>query len=275
MRTEELMRKAYPTQYQEALLFKLAFQKFNHCLKFRKAWKISDKGFVDYREYNIWYNKLLENSNKYLTSKKYKDYQQQVVDKRKDYHQGKITKNDLELFATQVHLTIPIQKYEFDIDQITICSGKPTYWRYFVERCLLFDDFEISPITRPLPEPKLCWDSYNRVYELFIENIFPDTTTKDFDNPSFTRRFRELQKKLPGYQFSRPRLKKKIEYDLKVLELDLGAKLSDSEKTEEIEGEVDSLDFGVVEKKRTNKLKQTRYRLRKYIGKLGSVKQRS
>ncbi|RJO61202.1 hypothetical protein C4544_03465 [candidate division WS5 bacterium] len=271
-----MLRKLNPTEYQEALLLKLWFQKSDECLKFREVWDIPAGGFTGYQEYNIWYQKLIADTNTYLTSDKYKEWQKKLTVKHKERYQGKITPVDVEIFAYRAHLTVPLHKFEHDVGQATIHSGKPVYWRYFIERCLLFKDFDVFPVTRPLPEPKTHWDNYTQTYDLTIENIFPDTTTKDFDDRRFTRKLKEMQKKLPGYQKSRPRLKRKLEYGLKALELDKQRPgLSDVEKTEELEGEVSSGNWGEIERKRANNLKHTRRRLKGYLGKIGRSKERS
>ena len=262
---EEVFRKDNPKEYQEALLFRLSFQKSKQCLLFRVAWGIFGYGFKNYGEYNEWYKNLIEKTNTYYKSKKEKDRKNKILEKRKELSDGKITDTDFRFFAHRSTFAIPLNKYNYDIDQITIHSGKPIYWRDYIEECLIFETpLSFFPI-RPLPEPELKWDFENQFYELIIENVFPDTTTKDFDRKEFTEKLKKLQKKLPGYKDKKTRVKRSFDFGMKVKSLDDTTKLTDWEKGEEIEGEAEFENFGSIEKRRKNKVKQARHRFKGYM----------
>jgi hypothetical protein len=270
---DELLRFENPTQYQNALIFRQTFQKSNKCKKFRIAWGIPLDGFKDHQSYQAWYKKVLQETNEYYKSEKYKKQQKKLLDKRIQWAKGKITKSDLHLFGLRATFAIPLPKLTYDIDTYTIESGKPIYWRYYIEECLLFETPRLSFPTRPLPDPKLKWNFDYQFYELIIENVFPDTTTKDFDDKKFTGKLNKLQKKLLGYEEKKSRQKKSVEFGLQIINADEKKPyLSDLEKAEEITGEKyignKKSDLMWINKKREgDRIRQIRKRTKKYMDK--------
>ena len=263
-----MWNKEYPRAYQATYLIKRKFQASPECLEFRKAWKIPVQGFQDRKEFSLWSKSLIRDTKAYCQGAKYRQDQQQILKKRKHEYEGKITHLDFKLFAFEKWLLVPLHKFNYDIDQITKEFGQPIYWRSFIEQCLLYKDFEPFPVQRPLPEPKLHWNNFSQSYDLTIENVFADTTTKDFDKQEFTEKLKELQKKLPGYTEKQTRKKKGFVLGRGVLETDVKhPRLSDIQKYEEIFGEVTSEDFGEEERRRAKSIKQARYRYGKYIKK--------
>lgn len=259
----EMIKKIYAREYQEAEVFKLDFQESKECKDFRKAWGIPREGFPDHQSYQQWNAKLIETTNAYTRSERYIRDRKQIKEKRKEEFERKITRTSFKVFANHVQLRIPLFKYEFDVDQTTIKSGQPIYWREFIEKCILMNNFEAMPVRRPPPEPRVSWSNDSFMYELVIENIFPDTTQKDFNDRWFKKKFKDLQTKLPGYKKIRPRRKKKFDYVLGVLKADDEMPdTSDIEKSDHIEGVNESEDLAGTDRKRLNRLKQTRHRLK-------------
>lgn len=237
-------------------------------MEFRKAWNIPAQGFRDNREVTLWSKSLIRDTNAYCQSKKYRQDQQQILEKRKQEYEGKVAHTDVELFVSEKWLLVPLHKFDYDIYQITQESGQPVYWQRFIKQCLLLEDFEPYPVQRPTPEPKLHWSNSSQSYDLTIENIFADTTTKDFDNPEFTKKLKELQKKLPGYVGKQTRKKRGFELGRGVLEIDVKhPELSDIQKSDEIIGPVKSVNFSSEERRRAKIIKQTRQRYGQYIKK--------
>jgi hypothetical protein len=263
------LEKDSPVQYQRALIFSVGFQKSEDCKSFRKAWAIPAEGFLGYPDWHVWEAKLIERTNTYYRSDKYKAGQAQITRKRLEVARGKITETDLKIFAMRKSWAIPLHKYDYDIDQITVASGLPIYWRDFIEQCLLFSTIErmyVQPIRKPLPTPRLKWNFYGQCHEMVIEDVFPDTNVRDFTSKKFTRQLQELQKKLPGYSAKKPRRKKTLEFGLEIQKLDQQSKLTDMEKADAIMGEIGGLDFGSLDRKRSNRVRQARYRTRKLMG---------
>ncbi len=261
---EEMIKKIYAREYQEAEVFKLDFQESKECKDFRKAWGIPSEGFPDYQSYERWNTKLNETTNAYIRSEQYIRDREQIQEKRKEEYEKKITRTSFEVFANHVQLRTPLFKYEFDVDQTTINSGQPVYWRHFIEKCILMSNFEVMPVRRPIPEARISWSNESFMYELIIENIFPDTTQKDFKDRGFQKKFRDLQTKLPGYKKIIPRRKKKFDYVLGVLKADAEMPdTSDTEKSDHIDGVNESEDLAGTDRKRLNRLKQTRHRLKR------------
>lgn len=263
---QEIMKKLHPKEYQVSSMFKRAFQSSPHCLKFREAWKIPIKGLGNEQEYATWYGSLIQETNEYYQSERYRGVQEKIKEKRKEVYEGKITDNELKFFASQKWLLVPLHKFDYDVDQTTLASGRPVYWRDFIERCLLFEEFDIFPVRKPVLQARLYWDNYSQSNDIKIENIFPDTTTKDFDNPEFVKKLKELQTKLPGYTKKQTRIKKNFEFGQRLLKLDAERPgLSDIQKVEEIDGPVNSVNWGEEERRLAKKAKQTRYQLKKYL----------
>ena len=61
--TEETVKRLQPTQYQEAVIFKIGFQKSDECKDFRKAWIIPQKGFKNSSEYEKWHKSFIKKTN--------------------------------------------------------------------------------------------------------------------------------------------------------------------------------------------------------------------
>jgi hypothetical protein len=260
---EEMRKRENPKAYQDALIFRTAFQQSKFCIQFRKAWKIPEEGFKDYKEYEKWNVQLIEDTNAFYKSKKYKN-----IEKKKE-EMRKVNDQDLNIFCLRSIFVIPLLKFNYDVDNATLRSGKPVYFRDYIEECLLFKIPRISFPTRPLPEPKLQWDFNNQFYNLTIENIFPDTTSKDFDNKKFTEALEKLKTKLPGYGEKKTRVKKNVESGLNLLEIDaknLG--LDDFQKFELLTHQDLALEVdGKAEQKIKNNVRQNRLRVKKYLSK--------
>lgn len=263
---EEMRKKETPKAYQDAYIFRVQFQQSDFCCQFRKAWKIPETGFKNHKEYEKWYVKLIEDTNTYCKSKKYKD-----VEKKKE-EMRKLNDQNLKLFSLRSMFAIPLTKFTYDVDKATLRSGKPVYFRDYVEECLLFENPRISFPTRPLPEPKLQWNFEHQFYDLVIENIFPDTTSKDFDNKKFTQALEKLKAKLPGYTEKKTRTKKNFDKGVAVIAIDTQEPhLDDFQKMELVLGE--DLALGLLdaeenkEQKIKNNIKQTRSRTKKLFKK--------
>lgn len=228
----------------------------------RRAWGIPVDGFLTHQEHQDWYTKLVEQTNKYLKSEKYRDLEAKRDKMRLRVAHGKVVDIDFKLFAYRVWKTVPMYKFDYDVDCVTVQSGKPVYWRHFIEQCILFSKPQITQISRPKPEPHVAWDNYSQCYSMTIENLFPDTTLQDFQSREFSEKFKKLQKKLPGYQTHKSRRKRTLTEMEQLAELDRETNLSDYEKGEKIFGVVED---GLVETKRRNNIKQRRNRLKKYV----------
>lgn len=264
---EEMRKDENPKAFQDAYIFRVNFQQSDRCLEFRRAWKIPESGFKHYKEYEKWHIKLIKGTNAYYKSEKYKD-----VEKKKE-KMRKLNDQNLKLFSLRSTFVIPLLKFSYDIDQITIrSSGKPVYFRDYIEECLLFETPRISFPTRPLPEPKLQWNFEHQFYDLIIQNVFSDTTSKDFDNKKFTQALERLKAKLPGYTEKKTRTKKNFDKGVAVLAIDKQEPhLDDFQKMELVLGEDLALglldDEGNKEQKIKNNIKQTRSRTKKLFKK--------
>ncbi len=268
MDLNDFEKKIHSTDYQVAFSFRTKFQKSKGCLKFRIAWGIPQLGFKNSADYYEWDKEHVKQINAYNKSEKYKEHQQKIKNKRQEYFDRKITEFDFKWYAQGVNFANPNFKFSYDIDQITLNSGMPIYWRDYIEECLLFENPRVTFPSKPLPEPTLKWNEMYQFYELIIDNIFPDTTTKDFDNKKFTKKLKELKLKIPGGRTPQSRKKKNFEFGIELLELDKQKpELSDFEKTETIKNKslIDNLDI-VKERKIKNNTRQIRKRTKKYIG---------
>ena len=255
-------------EYQEPEIFKLKFQQSKTCNLFRKAWHIPTKGFSGDNAYYEFHAGLTKKDSEYIKSDKYKLRYAEIVKKRKKWAEGKIRKSDLDFTEHNFSLFIPGVKYNFDLDRITILEKKPIYWRDFVEECLLLKNPLTKFVYRPLPEPKIEWSNDLQRYKLIIENIFSDTTNKDFDNPIFTEKLKNMQKKLSGYGRV-PRSKGAFKIDSKILESDKNlSSSSDWEKVDYVYGEQSDIskEIGAIETKRKKAIEVRRHRIKKRLG---------
>ncbi len=261
-------KKQTKTGRQQAEIFRLIFQDSKRCRMFRNLWGISPKGFNNREKYRNWDKKIINETNEYRKSEKYKKFKEQINKKKLDHAKGKATQFDLELFSQDIQLHDPSYKLEFDISNITLKSGKPIYWRDFIEQCLFFKNPDICFPDKPLPTPTLKLDSRYQFYELIIDNIFPDTDIKDFNSKSFREQFEKLRVKLPGFNKLAPRYRKDLEFGLKLIEIDRNMPyLSDFEKYEKITGEDWAQKVnGKQEKNIKNKVRQARLRIKKLLG---------
>ncbi len=253
---------------QQAEIFRLIFQESKSCKMFRIRWGIPANGFKDRNEYREWDKKHIDKVNEYRKSQEYKKYNEQIKRKKNDLAKNKITQCDLEVFAQNIQLHDPDYRLEFGISWITLKSGKPIYWRDFIEQCLFFEKPDLCFPDKPLPIPKLKWDNRYQFYELTIDHIFPDTDVKDFSSKYFQKQFEKLKVKLPGFNKQAPRYRKDLEFGLKLLEIDrVAPNLSDFEKYEEITGEDWAQRVnGKQEKNIKNKIRQARLRIKKLLG---------
>ena len=249
-----------PTAYQKALLFKLRFQKSKLCKNFRKEWSIPQNGFKDNKGYQKWYSDLIAKTNKYYKSKKCQESRNILKQKRKDRSSGKISDAEFIRYVFIEDYKVPSYRYEVQLSRTVVQAGKPMYWKYFIEQCLLFNNYDVLPITRPVPKPNLEWNPYVGAYYMTIDNIFSDTTIEDFRNKSFTEEFKKLQKKMPGYEDKKPRLKPKLEYAIAISEIAAGADFEDYEGKG-----IEEKDVFSREKRTQNSNKQTVHRLKKYL----------
>lgn len=264
MTHEEMMRALYPKELQEAEIFALRFQASDRCLDFRKAWDVPEDGFKTRNEYVEWQARLNDQSNKYIGSENYQQLEKAIREKKLSVAQGFATDTELKWLANRAWKMVPVHKFSFDVGQVAIQEGKPEYMCDFVEQCLLFKKPDMIGIIRPTLKPKLVWDDYACVYSLVIENVFPDTTTKDFDDPWFTRELRALQKKMVGYTEKKARKKSTYDYGIKLRVLDERfPAMTDAEKADEIFGDIQDVDFAEKEKRRKATVRQLRRRMGK------------
>jgi len=260
-------KKETKTGRQQAEIFRLKFQDSNICKKFRIYWNVPLDGFKNRNEYYKWDEKHVQEVNEYRKSEKYKENREKIKEKKLEQAQGKISRFDLEFFAHRLGLYDPSAKLEFDISHITLKSGKPIYWRDFIEQCLFFANPDICFPDKPLPEPKLKWSNTYQYYELIIKDIYPDTDIKDFTNRKFLKEFEKLKEKLPGFNNLEPRYRKDLDFCLKLREIDKTMPyLDDFQKYEHVTEEDLSQTTNLKqEKKIKNKVKQARLRTKKLL----------
>lgn len=255
---DDMVRKAHAQEYEEAMEFKVRFQASAECKAFRKAWGIPMNGFRDEQSVQTWDSLRVKQSNEYTLSDKLKRDRQQVDEKRHEVCEKKITYSRFEILAFQIWLRIPVNKYEYDLDQTTVHSGQPFYWRHFIERCIHLHDFKVMPVRRPLPDPSLIWDNETGMYELIITKIFPNTTMEDFNDRWFKRKLREAQSKMAGYKKVKTRRKRDFEKSLGLVKADVETPyLSDVQKAEAVYG--DSQD-AQADPKIVNRVRQARFK---------------
>jgi hypothetical protein len=253
-------------EYQEPELFKKKFQASETCRLFRQAWHIPAAGFDEYSSYAPFHEELRKKDRVYTESDEFIKRRAILLKARRKWADGKMTDGDLEFATYEFGRRLPSVKYDEDVDSIVRKSNKPSYWRNFIEECLLFREVRPTFITRPPLELKARWSNDLQQYEIVIGNIFYDTAAKDFTATDFTRKLKELQKKLSGHG-RKPRQKKSFGYGLKILELE-GSGLTNLQKADRIEG-VDSEDafFGKSPKddaKRKSRLKTRKRRMKSY-----------
>lgn len=254
-------------EYQESTLFKMGFQESEMCYIFRRAWHVPPDGFDDHESYIIFHSDLQEKDLAYVKTEKYLKRHTELIKKRRAWANGKVTDGELEFAERNFVRFVPSIKYNEDIDYVVRKSKKPIYWRGFIEECLLFKNVNPTLVMRPLPEPKLSWSNYLQRNELTIENIFPDTTVKDFSNREFTEKLKKSQKKLIGYGLTR-RKKPNFSFGMKVFELE-DSGLSNIEKADKVRG-VNTIDDAFMRSphediKSKNRVKTARRRLKRRI----------
>lgn len=247
-------------EYQNAWTFWSWFKLTKICLEFRLGWKIPHAGFASFQEYDKWHKELTKKTNLWFADKKYLKFRDQRDKMRLKVARGKAAPSDLAYLARSVELTVPLSKYESDLDRLVEVLELPPYWRHFVEQCVLYSAPEIHPVVRPSPEAKLDWDSHRQSNVLRITNIFADTPLKDFRSRKFVRQYQTLVKKLPRYKVTQARRKKNFDTYKSIQELTKGAKRSDYELGEHLFGVVED---GKLERKRMENAKKLRQRAEK------------
>lgn len=274
LRSKAELKKAKPEfidgelmkEYQEPEIFKMKFQQSENCRLFRKAWGIPAKGFESFERRFQFHEDLRKKDYEYSKLDRCKSRWSEVTKKRMAWARGKIKKSELELAEFNFALTIPTVKYDFDLDGVVIIEKKPTYWRSFIETCLLLQNPMPQFIQRPLPKPKLQRSNELQRYELTIENIFADTTIRDFSAPEFIRMLKKYRKTLPGYGPTK-RSKSSFKAGQMILELDENGSLYDWEKADKIEGLEDIPSTSPREdQRRKNRVKQIRHRTKRRLG---------
>lgn len=270
MKTRIVRSNKSETERQNAELFKIKFQTSGKCISFRKAWGIPDKGFNTQKEHGFWYKKYIESINTYYKSDKYKERNNELKKKRREFADDKITESDIFFFSQRLAFANPEYKYEYDLNRMVLNSGKPIYWKDFIEQCILFNNPTYGFPQKPLPQPELRWNREYQFYDLIIENIFPDTVTKDFDEIDFTNKLKELKKKIPGHSEYHSKYKKNFDFGMKIIEIDKEDYLSDIEKTQDLNGIIynkKSNPLWIKGKRERDRLRQNRSRMKKYIEK--------
>lgn len=264
--------KQRETESQNAELFRIGFLDSSECLKFRKAWDIPEGGFDAQSDYDLWNKKFFQAISDYYASDKNKARLKKLGKKKMELGKGKITESDFAFYAQELAFANPNYKYGYDVMRVVLASEKPTYWKEYIEQCLVFKNPKYPAPWKPLPEPKLRWNEEFQFYDLVIENIFPDTGTKDFDDPRFTEKLDELKKKIPGNSSYRPRYKKNFSYGMDVLKLDAEAPyLVDTEKAQELSDKLKGKEktplVGITGKREKGRMRQNRGRYKKYLRK--------
>lgn len=254
-------------EYQNAYAFALRFRASKHCLEFRVAWKIPPIGFETYAEYQAWEKKLLKQTNQWLAGEKYVAYSKQRDQMRLKEARGKISRSDLLVFAWRVEQTVPLHKYQSDLEDVLHRENLPAYWKGFVENCLLFANPEIHAVTRPEPTAKLHWSNDLQSNVLEIENIFADTPVEDFRSKRFVREYLKLVKKLPGYWLTKTRSRKNFSKYQTALKLTKDQRGSDYEFGEMLYGPTED---GKMETKNKEKAKKIRHTAIKLVRQRGN-----
>lgn len=248
-------------EYQEAQLFKRDFQRSRQCQLFRVAWGMPLDGFPDYQSIEAWEDRSQTRFDEFMKTEKFKSQQAALVGKRHLWADGKISKGELEIEERGFSMLEPQTKFDIDLERLLVKLNKPLYWREFVEDCILYRDVDdFTFITRPTPKPVLKWSNSLQRNELTIQNIFPDTTIKDFSHTEFVEELKKLQKKLPGSGI-RMRAKRSFKAEQELQALDAETGLHDYEKADVIYKPSD--DSAQEDQKRKNRVKQVRHRSKK------------
>ncbi len=247
-------------EYQNAYAFCLRFQASVLCLRFRTAWKIPSLGFASYAEHHVWESDLLKQTNEWLAGEKYKDYLKQRDQMRLKEAQGKVSRSDLLVFAWRIEQTIPLHKYQSDLEDVLRREDLPEYWKRFVERCLLYAHPEIHPVIRPEPKAEVRWDNDAQSNILEIKNVFADTPVEDFRSKRFVRDYLRLVKKLPGHWLTKTRTKKNFDKYRTALTLTKDQRGSDYEFGEILYGPTED---GKMENKNRENAKKIRQNAKK------------
>lgn len=247
-------------EYQNAYAFALRFQASKLCLEFRVAWKIPPTGFKSYAEHQAWERQLFKKTNEWLAGEKYASFSKQRDQMRLKEAKGQVSRSDLLVFAWSIEQTVPLYKYQSDINDVLRREDLPAYWKGFVEKCLLFANPEIHPVVRPEPKARARWSNDLQGNVLEIENIFADTPVKDFRSKRFVRDYLILVQKLPGYWLTQTRAKKNFEKYQTALKLTKDERGSDYEFGEMLYGPTED---GKVENKNKEKAKKIRYHAKK------------
>ncbi|MCC7004844.1 hypothetical protein IT397_02925 [Candidatus Nomurabacteria bacterium] len=250
-------------EYQNAHLFWEKFRFSKLCLQFRVAWKIPAEGFMLKSQFVDWNKNLIDKTNKWLQSEKYKSYLEKRDKMKIQVACGTASQDLFFDFARKVWLTVPLYKYQADLNDLVKRFDLPLYWFDFVEECVLYAQPEIRRIVRPSPEPMVKWDNILQCYVLYISQIFPETTIEDFRTKRFVKKYKALLKKLPGYKMSLSRSKKQFVAIEKIINLPKKTYLADYELSDYLYGCIDN--DGSTETKRRNSVKKLRQRTRRLI----------
>lgn len=247
-------------EYQNAYAFCLRFQASVLCLQFRTAWKIPPLGFASYAEHRAWESRLLKQTNEWLAGERYAGYSKQRDQMRLKEARGKVSRSDLLIFAWRIEQTVPLHKYQSDIEDVLRREDLPAYWKGFVEQCLLYANPEIRAVTRPEPQPKVRWSNDLQGNILEIENVFADTPIEDFRSKRFVRDYLKMVKKLPGHWLTKTRIKKNFDKYRTALNLSKEQRGSDYEFGEMLYGPTED---GKIENKNKEKAKKVRQNAKK------------
>ncbi len=249
-------------EYQEADIFRREFQDSETCKDFRARWKIPQNGLENSDQFEEWEKGWMKYYDRFEKTEKFKTQYKRLKRVRVQFGLEPPHVSDLEWAELQFSLLHPLNKFDFDLDRLTLRTlRKPLYWRPFIRDCVLFHTVESEMISRPVPKPRLSWDNRLQRNVITIEDIFPDTTVSDFNSTDFTEKLRELQKKLPGYGIL-PRVKKNFKIEQVLPDLDSQGALSDALKADEVYGPIEDISRD-QDRKRAQRIRQIRHRTRK------------
>jgi len=192
--------KAEQKNTYDQLLIYHKLDKSGQIEKFREAWNMPARGWLNRQNYYKWRGEfLVKPTNRFLISREYKNLLRGLQNKKIRWAEGKVDRSKMEEHEFKIEWQKPLFKFEYAINAIMTNLKIPERYKAFVEFSLVLKEVpKWQPIDRGLPRPRLTYDPNSRRHRLFIE-AYGDTKAEDFTEGFFISEFYRHQRRLYDY----------------------------------------------------------------------------
>lgn len=191
MVVDELHRKIYGREIEDAELVRQRLELSGIIEKFRNVWAIPSSGFSDWAAFEKWWNTQISYlSQQWRSSAEYKKLVQQ---------QSLAKNNDAENIDWTIALKDPLYRFEWEIDQILNYLKISERARDFVKGILVTKNSPYKLPRSAKPEAKIKYNEGTGRNELWVR-IWSETTQEDLKSKMLWNDIQSLKKKLHDYQ---------------------------------------------------------------------------